>query len=414
MSAMRLSLFHVVLLVTVCSAQEKPQPRVDARVDSKIVTYLHELTLKPQGAVQSFFLVVQLPMTIEGRQKLLDVRYSVRPQAELKKGDNLYAMFAGTNFTTPIKLTIEADVEIYRYDLETARKRKGPATDLTPEERKRYLASEKFLEKDDPSIQAASLQITTGGDLETVRAIQEFIQSKMRYSGPSPGDKGAVGALAAGQGKCAEFSDLFVALCRAKEIPARTCEGFVTTPPKPGDTSTHRWAEVFLKDLGWVPFDPLHIARRANTFEHSWNKYIYCARLARVDPVLGRNMDGGLSTGNSFHIDRAFAVAGEIAIPRGPSDSPAYRPAMVTDLDKAAELAAAAKSGKPRKQKNVPKQQPIANDETSAARKLTMAKELAENGKVESARKRLQEIVDRYPNTDAAKEAREILDKDRR
>src|SRR5262245_37457870 len=116
MSVMRLCLLHVLLLVAVCPAQEKRQPRVDVRVDSKIVTYLHELTLRPQGTGKGLLLGVPLPMTIEGRQKLLHVRYSTRPQWELLEGENLYAIFAGTNLTAPIKLTIEADVEIYRYD----------------------------------------------------------------------------------------------------------------------------------------------------------------------------------------------------------------------------------------------------------------------------------------------------------
>jgi TolA-binding protein len=39
-----------------------------------------------------------------------------------------------------------------------------------------------------------------------------------------------------------------------------------------------------------------------------------------------------------------------------------------------------------------------------------MAKELVENGKVDEARQRLQEIIDRNPNSEAANEARKLLD----
>jgi hypothetical protein len=41
--------------------------------------------------------------------------------------------------------------------------------------------------------------------------------------------------------------------------------------------------------------------------------------------------------------------------------------------------------------------------------KLGFAKTLAEDGKLERARQRLKEIIDRYPSTDAAREAKELL-----
>ena len=80
------------------------------------------------------------------------------------------------------------------------------------------------------------------------------------------------------------------------------------------------------------------------------------------------------------------------------------------ELDKAAQIVAAAKSAKLQKAKTSSKPRPVNNDEAAATRKLTMAKELVENGKVDKARQRLQEIIDRYPSGEAAKEARKLLD----
>jgi hypothetical protein len=50
-------------------------------------------------------------------------------------------------------------------------------------------------------------------------------------------------------------------------------------------------------------------------------------------------------------------------------------------------------------------------DEQTAASKLNLAKDLADNGKTEKARERYQDIIRLYPKTKAAEEARDLLDK---
>lgn len=65
--------------------------------------------------------------------------------------------------------------------------------------------------------------------------------------------QGAAAAIRSKKGDCAEYASLFVALCRAKKIPAKVVVGYVAVSTEyPG----HAWAEVYTKDYGWVPFDP--------------------------------------------------------------------------------------------------------------------------------------------------------------
>src|SRR5262249_46641734 len=123
----------------------------------------------------------------------------------------------------------------------------------------------------------------------------EFVRANMRCSGNEDNQvKGALGALALKYGTCREYTDLFVALCRAKGIPARVCEGLVITPTPEPKVPNHGWAEVHIKDYGWVPFDPLSIAehglplealpqpkdtaRGLVTFQRSPNWYVYNIR----------------------------------------------------------------------------------------------------------------------------------------
>ncbi len=57
---------------------------------------------------------------------------------------------------------------------------------------------------------------------------------------------------------CTEFATVFAAVCLLRGIPARTVTGFLVkdeligTPTEVG----HAWAEIFVKDRGWLPADP--------------------------------------------------------------------------------------------------------------------------------------------------------------
>ncbi len=55
------------------------------------------------------------------------------------------------------------------------------------------------------------------------------------------------------EGDSAEYSWVFIALCRAAGVPARSVTGFLV---KPGSELPHTWAEFFLPKWGWLPADP--------------------------------------------------------------------------------------------------------------------------------------------------------------
>ncbi len=63
------------------------------------------------------------------------------------------------------------------------------------------------------------------------------------------------------QGKCADFSSVFVALSRSVGVPSR--EIFGTRMSKNGDItgSYHCHSEFYLPDYGWIPVDPSDVAK---------------------------------------------------------------------------------------------------------------------------------------------------------
>ncbi len=120
---------------------------------------------------------------------------------------------------------------------------KDSASFLWPEKRKLprdvlpYLGPSPFIESNSPKIQAAARQVISEppSAWQKVEAIYDWVREKIRYEdGPQ---KGALAALNDGTGDCEEMTALFIAMCRAVGVPART----VWVPG-------HAYAEFYLID----------------------------------------------------------------------------------------------------------------------------------------------------------------------
>lgn len=87
---------------------------------------------------------------------------------------------------------------------------------------KKYLAKSPFIEVRHRTITSLAREISESHPAawEKVDAIYEEVQRRVEYK-TSP-LKGAVAALRDGNGDCEDLTSLFIALCRANKIPART------------------------------------------------------------------------------------------------------------------------------------------------------------------------------------------------
>lgn len=119
-----------------------------------------------------------------------------------------------------------------------------------------YLKPEKYIETDDPEIQQFSKRFAKGHSIKTASRIFEWVSNHLTYTGYAKNSRGARYALLNKKGDCTEFMYLFVALCRARNIPARCISGYLS-----GDGAVikpvhyHNWAEVYI-DGKWVLSDP--------------------------------------------------------------------------------------------------------------------------------------------------------------
>ena len=188
-------------------------------------------------------LVVVLPKTIPGRQKIMGMRYSPKPSRIFDENGNRYAEFVFVKPDKQTRVEINIKAELLRYDLLVAREKDKKDHSEGPR-LKDFLKQEKHIEKDYPEIQQIAKSMEGRTEVDIVRNMYNYVIDNMEYTGRRGKDWGAVKALQQKKGDCSEYSDLFVAICRAKNIPARVVTGYITEPTL---TAKHAWAEVYLK-----------------------------------------------------------------------------------------------------------------------------------------------------------------------
>jgi transglutaminase-like putative cysteine protease len=228
-------------------------PRQITIPDSTKVELDLSYDLLAPGETHKISLMVALPKTIPDRQKIISIKYSPTPLRIFSENGNSYAEFVFINPDKQTKVSISIKAELLRYDLNTARAKqeKDLSEGLSLEE---FLKQERYIEKDDPKIQEIAQSIEGQTEVDTVKKIYNCVTDNMEYAIHGREEWGAVKALQQKKGDCTEYSDLFVAICRAKNIPARVATGY--TVQSDTASSKHCWAEVYLQDYGWVPFDP--------------------------------------------------------------------------------------------------------------------------------------------------------------
>lgn len=100
-----------------------------------------------------------------------------------------------------------------------------------------------------------------GGGARLVQKICDFAHDRIRfdYQLASP-FRTASDALNEGVGVCRDYAHLAVSLCRAMNIPARYCTGYlgdIGVPPDPAPMDFSAWFEVWLNGR-WYTFDARH------------------------------------------------------------------------------------------------------------------------------------------------------------
>ena len=198
-------------------------------------------------------LIVNLPQTIKNRQEITKLEFEPLPSKIFIENNNKYAEYILPLPKIKTRLKIHIEAKTSKYNLAIAIKEHNkrlfddPNLDL-------YLQHERMIEKDDPIIRdiAESLQGQT--KLDIVKNIYKYVILNLSFDVSKLKGVGAAKTAQTKTGMCIDYCDLFVALCRAKNIPARVVAGY---QPYFFVSPKHSWVEVYFKEYGWVPFSAI-------------------------------------------------------------------------------------------------------------------------------------------------------------
>ncbi len=119
-----------------------------------------------------------------------------------------------------------------------------------------YTKPSAFSDSSNPIIENKAQQLVQGTEnsVEALYTLAEYVKNSMTYDTNYSELKKASQITVEKRGVCAQYTILFIALTRAIGIPSRYVSGIAYTT-RIESFQEHAWAEVWLPDQGWVPFD---------------------------------------------------------------------------------------------------------------------------------------------------------------
>jgi len=148
------------------------------------------------------------------------------------------------------------------------------------EDMSNYLQESLYINKNDPLIIELAREIAKNStDIsDTAWVTYEWIIDNIYYQ-QIPGEWDAATTLKNGEGGSAELANLFVALMRANNIPARRVSGWANPFYEGKELQltrfAHGWAEFYLPGYGWIPVDPTWgKSNKFDSFAKSDHKHI--------------------------------------------------------------------------------------------------------------------------------------------
>lgn len=124
-----------------------------------------------------------------------------------------------------------------------------------------YMLPSRYCEVDELSAAAWNLFGNFAPGWNRVQQICNYVNAQIRFDYQcARNTRTAAQAMSERVGVCRDFTHLAIALCRAMNIPARYCNGFlgdIGVPPDPAPMDYNAWFEAYLGGTWWT-FDARH------------------------------------------------------------------------------------------------------------------------------------------------------------
>ncbi len=185
---------------------------------------------------------------VEGKYKTVKDRYgqkvAVYTKQNLKNGDFLNSV-------------MEVEGRFYAISFKIFPDEVGTEKDIPEDIKKVYLSDDEKYVLNSPVIRGVIKKVVGKEDnlYFKARKLFEFLADRINYQMVGGWDIAPV-VISRGTGSCSEYTFSYIALCRAAGIPARYVGSVVVRGEDASfDNVYHRWAEIYLPPLGWIPVD---------------------------------------------------------------------------------------------------------------------------------------------------------------
>jgi len=224
------------------------------------VEFVHTVRNQGPGVLTELDVYVAVPTNLLNQRLVVAPTFTPPPSAlrQDEWGQQVaHFHFEDVAATGEVTVRMRAEVALRATHLRVLPEQVGPLDEIPDEIAERYLADTPKYDLEHPTIRkAVRKQVGEERRPDAIaRKLARHIQERLHYE-LSGGWNAAPRVYERGSGSCSEYTFLFVALCRAAGLPARYAGALVV---RGDDASTddvfHRWPEVYLPRVGWVPFD---------------------------------------------------------------------------------------------------------------------------------------------------------------
>lgn len=109
----------------------------------------------------------------------------------------------------------------------------------------------------DEAIRALCAEVVADEPIARMHELMNAVHEHIEYVvGVTHAHTTAAEALKDGQGVCQDHAHVFISAARVMGLPARYVNGYFLTDDDEPAEAHHAWAEVWIKGLGWLGFDP--------------------------------------------------------------------------------------------------------------------------------------------------------------
>jgi DNA-binding beta-propeller fold protein YncE len=242
-------------------AADDPQISVSKDVVSETMDYSHLVNNYGPGVLLNLDIYLAIPessphQTITQQPVFAPDKYEIIADKWGQKVAKLHRNTVKPGET--VSLSYKTTVDIFDYQFIFRPEKVGQLKDIPKDIKDKYLVDDAKFALQSPVVKDA-VKSAVGNETNAywiMRKIFRYVINHIDYE-LSGGWNIAPAVLESGKGSCSEYSFVFIAMCRAAGLPARYSGAITQRGDLASEDDTfHRWCEIYLPNIGWIPVDP--------------------------------------------------------------------------------------------------------------------------------------------------------------